>query len=101
MFRTHGTTVRSPPPARLAGIALHRPLLGASGVARPPHPSSRKAAKYEEGKTACQFARKPAPRRLLDDLVGTSEESGWDREAECVGGLEVDDQLEFGRLLDR
>jgi len=39
--------------------------------------------------------------RLLDDLVRTAEYRRRDREAERSGGLEVDDQLEFGRLLHR
>ena len=38
---------------------------------------------------------------LLDHLVGAGEERGWDGQAECPGGLQVDHQLEFGRLLDR
>src|SRR5438132_12018284 len=38
---------------------------------------------------------------LLDDLVGTGEERSRHSEAERVGGLEIDDQLEFARLLDR
>jgi hypothetical protein len=29
-----------------------------------------------------------------------SGQAGWDGEAERLGGLEVDDELEFGRLLD-
>ena len=37
----------------------------------------------------------------LDHLIGASEERLRDREAESVGGLDVEDQLEFGRLLDR
>src|SRR5215213_3759366 len=37
----------------------------------------------------------------LDDLVGLSEELLWDLKTQRPGGLEVDDQLEGGRLLDR
>src|SRR5215472_14458397 len=37
----------------------------------------------------------------LDHLVGAAEDRLWDRQAERLGGLEVDDQLEFRRLLDR
>src|SRR6266446_1663757 len=37
----------------------------------------------------------------FDDLVGAGEDRGRDGEAERFGGVEVDDQLEGGRLLDR
>src|SRR5215204_5488965 len=40
-------------------------------------------------------------RELLNHLVGTSEESRWDREAEGCGRLEIDDKLECRRLLNR
>jgi hypothetical protein len=39
--------------------------------------------------------------RLLDDLVGAGEDRWRDGQAERSGGLEIDDQLESGRLLDR
>src|SRR6266851_10531837 len=37
----------------------------------------------------------------LDDLIGPQEERLRDRQAERLRGLEVDDQLELRRLLDR
>src|SRR5216684_213219 len=38
---------------------------------------------------------------LFNHLVSAGEQRGRDSEAECFGSLEIDDQLEFGRLLDR
>jgi hypothetical protein len=37
---------------------------------------------------------------LLNHLIRPLQERRWDRQAERPGGLEVDDQLEFRRLLD-
>ena len=39
--------------------------------------------------------------RSLDDLVGTGEDRRRDRQAKRLGGLEVCDQLEGRRLLNR
>src|SRR5712691_2560521 len=38
---------------------------------------------------------------LLDDLVREDQEGWWHRDPECLGGLEVEDQLELRGLLDR
>ena len=35
----------------------------------------------------------------MDHLVRQAEDGSWDRETQGLGGLEVDDQLELGRLL--
>src|SRR2546426_6694985 len=50
-------------------------------------------------------AKTPARRETcagssLDDLVGPDQQRLGNRQAERPGGLEVDDQLELGRLLD-
>ena len=37
----------------------------------------------------------------FDHLVGAEQHAPWDLEAERLGGLQVDDQLELGRLLER
>src|SRR5262249_22257258 len=38
---------------------------------------------------------------LLDHLVGAGEQRGWHVEAERLGGLEIHDELEFSRRLNR
>ena len=38
---------------------------------------------------------------LFDHLVGEHEEVVWHFDPERPGGVEIDDEIEFGRLLDR
>src|SRR5207245_2452959 len=37
--------------------------------------------------------------RLLDDLIRPQQHRLWDRQADRLGGFEIDDQLELRRLL--
>ena len=46
------------------------------------------------------FPELPAAIMLLDHLVGTIYQRDRNVDAKCLGCLQVDDQLEFGRLLD-
>src|ERR1700752_3857401 len=39
--------------------------------------------------------------RSLDDLLGPGQDGGWQGESQSSRGLEVDDELELRRLLDR
>src|SRR5438445_6521354 len=38
---------------------------------------------------------------LFDHLVRECHHAGWNFEAQCFGGLQIDDQLELGRLHHR
>jgi hypothetical protein len=40
-------------------------------------------------------------KRLFDDLVGAGDKRPRKCQTKFLGGPEVDDQVEFGRLLDR
>jgi hypothetical protein len=43
------------------------------------------------------YARGP----LLNHLVGAGEQCARNRKAKLLGGLQIDDEFEFGRLVDR
>ena len=47
------------------------------------------------------IAAAPGIKRLLDHLVGAHQNGGWNLDAHRLGGFQVDDQFEMGRLLDR
>src|ERR1035441_5125029 len=38
---------------------------------------------------------------LFDHLVGAADYRQWDIQPERLGGLQIDDQFDFGNLLDR
>src|SRR6266576_1873282 len=50
--------------------------------------------------SACLFRANYGSRRLFDHLIGAAEQHRWHFEAKRFGGLEVDDQLEFGLLVN-
>jgi hypothetical protein len=56
-------------------------------------------------KSASQQVTRSANRdsysRSLDHLVSAKEDRSWHRNADRSRGLEIDDELEFGDLLDR
>src|SRR5580704_13440851 len=51
--------------------------------------------------TAHNRTRADAAKKLLDNLVRTGEQCRWHFKAEYLGGLQVDDELIFGRRLHR
>jgi hypothetical protein len=50
---------------------------------------------------AARGAFDSSARASLDHLVGTSEEGRRHFQAKRLGGLQIDDEIELGRLLDR
>src|SRR5215472_8724240 len=57
---------------------------------------SRSAARCPLRPTRCSQTE-----TLFDHLVGAQQERLWDSEAEGFCGGQIDDEVEFGRLLDR
>src|SRR5215469_11729849 len=76
-----------------------RPATCCLGTLLPALPSAGRGAQ------ARPSLRRPAGARIravsFDNLVGAGEDRRRDRQAESPGGLEVHNQLELGRLLDR
>src|SRR5262245_64862410 len=55
----------------------------------------------EGGESDCRSQKLPRWSSTLFDYPVRAMEHRWrDRQLECLGRLQVDDQLEFGRLLD-
>src|ERR1700730_8964372 len=60
---------------------------------------ARRECQMRAAMPAARWAKNPVP--SFDDLVGAGEDRLQNSEAERLGRLEIDDQLEFRRLLDR
>src|SRR5262245_40144215 len=71
----------------------------ASGSAAPISRTSRRGSSGSSIVT-CSPQRETHVGPLFDDLIRPRQERGRDREAEGLGGLEVDDEFELGGLLD-
>jgi hypothetical protein len=76
------------------------PTVSTDRLLRPPLPTSCC--------TTANFGSVPKPdsctaatARLFDQLVGATEQRDRHGEAQHLGGLQVDDQLDLGGLLDR
>src|SRR5262249_41018651 len=68
------------------------------------HRSRRPASEtlHESGhRTVRSWSARALHGTLLNNLVGAGEDGRWYREAELFSGVEIDNGLEFGRLLDR
>src|SRR5215470_13199175 len=69
-----------------------------SGISYPPAVLRRQAAR-RRAPPPCQRGTRGGP--SLNDLIRPRQHRRRDGQAERLGGLEVDDELELGRLLDR
>ncbi len=66
----------------------------------PPHGLPFSSANLQTRGAQLRTALTKPPFSWIDHLVRPLQERRRDRQAEGFGGLEVDDQLELGRLLD-
>src|SRR6266446_9119346 len=81
---------------------LRYPMTGRPGCAVAPNGASAAAPPISaRSSRRFMYGWPPPCKRLLDDLVGPREDQRRDGEAERVHGLQVDDQADPPRLLDR
>ncbi len=90
--------------ACLLGRVLINPDLLSADLLKSAYPSRAGAradipARRSCAKSGCEQSQHGNP--LFDHLVGAAEQRKRNGEAERFGSLEVDDQLDFGDLLDR
>ena len=68
-------------------------MIGASRMT----PAARAVMDILRGLCAMRQVCKPD---LLYHFIGAAEQCNWDREPECLGGLQIDDELHSYHLLD-
>jgi hypothetical protein len=89
----------------LGGVPLGGPPLG--GLARPPlgHLAPDLLVLLGSALLLCALPATDsctaANSILFDHFIGADKQTGWYGKAERPRGLEIDDQLDFRRLLDR
>ena len=101
----HSPALAAPPPTISRGFfpwRLSDAGLGASrtaAVRRHPKPST--AADIPADRDLVSNVPTPEVAGLFNHLVGDSKHSRRNCQAECLGGLEIDDEIELCRLLHR
>src|SRR2546427_9148096 len=65
------------------------------------HPAIQATGRLARAPTGLAPTRRTCLLWTRDDLIRAQQQRGRDREAERLGRLEVDDEFEFRRLLDR
>jgi hypothetical protein len=94
-------TLALPPPSPLEGVSQHRAHVPALLAHPRPTATDQPDGQYElDRDDAKQGDVRHSAGALLDHLIRPLQERRRDRQAEGLRGLEVDDQLKLGRLLD-
>jgi hypothetical protein len=75
------------------------PTAGSRGTVRGREDAPHGEGLLRGGEDGAALSAMVLPQSLLDHLIGAQQQRLWDRQAEGLGGLEVDDQLELRRLL--
>src|SRR5262245_14174111 len=97
---TRGAFNSESPVVRPAGEASDACLGGESGSEGMECTMARGHRARAEAEGCTQESAARVEHGLFDDLVGPGQHRLRDRQAEALRRLEIDDQLEFGRLLD-
>src|SRR5260221_1724158 len=86
MTKCRGATIRSKPEKLTMSTCF------------PLYPRKRTHVGHRAMSVSCQHRKSPFS---FDHLIGAAEQHRWHFEAECSRSLEINTQLEFGRLVKR